>query len=101
MKRFTLSTPDTLHAELTQVAKDQEASLRDIVLQCLRAGLIPACAVNPTIHEQFTALAMQGLLSNPNIVSKGGTTSGELVQKMAVSYADNVLREFSKKAQGD
>ena len=50
-----------------------------------------------TKREHFAGLAMQGLLTNPNIVNRGGTMKdSELVQRMAVSYADNLLKELDK-----
>ena len=49
-----------------------------------------------TKREHFAGLAMQGLLANPNVVEKGGTKPDhERIQIMAVSYADNVLKELS------
>jgi len=45
-----------------------------------------------TKREHFAGLAMQGLLSNPNIVNRGGTHKDcDLVRVMAISYANNLL----------
>ncbi len=40
MKRYTLSLPDMVHEELEKAAKDNEVSVRDIVLKCVKIGLI-------------------------------------------------------------
>ena len=45
-----------------------------------------------TKREHFAAMAMQGLLSNPNIVTYSGTNDkSDRVRDMSVNYADGLL----------
>ncbi len=39
-KRFTLSLPMNVHEELTKIATERDVSVRDIVLICLKVGLL-------------------------------------------------------------
>jgi len=48
-------------------------------------------------REHFAAMAMQGLLANPNIVNAGGTNDkSDRVRDMAVNYADGLLAALEK-----
>ena len=39
-KRFTLTLPVNVHEELTNIAAEKGVSARDIVLKCLKLGLL-------------------------------------------------------------
>lgn len=39
-KRFTLSLPENVHLELTKMASDRGISSKEVVIKCLKLGLI-------------------------------------------------------------
>lgn len=39
-KRYTLTLPPKLHDELSRMAEDRGASAKDIVVKCLKLGMI-------------------------------------------------------------
>lgn len=40
LKRYTLSLPESIHEELVNVANENGVSVRDIVLRCIKFGLL-------------------------------------------------------------
>ena len=54
-------------------------------------------SVGLTKREHFAAMAMQGLLSNPNLVHYSGTDDkADRVRDMAVNYADGLLKALEE-----
>ena len=54
-------------------------------------------AMGLTKREHFAAMAMQGLLSNPNLVHYSGTDDkADRMRDMAVNYADGLLKALEE-----
>lgn len=63
----------------------------DAQAQC-GAPISPIYYTGLSKREAFVKAAMEGLLSNPNIIYAGGTLDfSDRVKKMALRYADNAL----------
>ncbi len=50
-KRFTLSLPENVHLELTKMASQKGISSKEVVIKCLKIGLIAFDADNDSSKE--------------------------------------------------
>ena len=50
-KRYTLTLPDNVHQELTEMANQKEISSKEVVIKCLKLGLIALSAENDPSKE--------------------------------------------------
>lgn len=60
----------------------------------------PKKHVGMTLRQHYAGLAMQGLMSNPEIMAEGnelGTT--DIISKMAVQYSDALIAQLNQQDQ--